>query len=98
MGGLLMKKRAARCGRQSRCKCGRQSKCGRQKRWSELSGRQRAAICTAATVQIGLLVGALLDLRRRPPDQVNGPKPLWAAISFVNFVGPLAYFAFGRKR
>jgi hypothetical protein len=39
-----------------------------------------------------------VDLRRRPPDQVNGPKPLWVAISLVNFVGPLAYFAFGRKR
>jgi hypothetical protein len=71
---------------------------GSKKRWSELSQRQRRAIVGSGVVQLILLVVALADLRRRPPDQVNGPKPLWLAISFVNFVGPLAYFAFGRKR
>jgi hypothetical protein len=71
---------------------------GSKKRWSELSQRQRGAIVGSGVVQLILLVVALADLRRRPPDQVNGPKPLWLAISFVNFVGPLAYFAFGRKR
>ena len=71
---------------------------GSKKRWSELSEPQRAAIVGGGAVQLGLLVAALADLRRRPSSQVNGPKPLWFAISFVNFVGPLAYFALGRKR
>ena len=49
--------------------------------------------------ELALLVGAALaDLRRRRPDEVNGPRKLWVAVSFVNFVGPLAYFLFGRRR
>jgi hypothetical protein len=67
-------------------------------RWSDLSAEQRAAVAAAAAVQMGLLAAALTDLRRRPSDQVNGSKAMWAAVSFVNFVGPLAYFAFGRRR
>jgi hypothetical protein len=71
---------------------------GSTKRWNELSQRQRGIIVGSGVVQLILLVVALADLRRRPPDQVNGPKPLWLAVSLVNFVGPLAYLAFGRKR
>lgn len=44
-----------------------------------------------------LLGAALLDLRRRPAARVRGSKKWWAAASLVNFVGPLAYFAFGRR-
>jgi hypothetical protein len=73
---------------------GRRSK----QRWSDLSTEQRAAIVGAVVVQVGLLGAALGDLRRRPSAQVNGSKAMWAALSFVNFVGPLAYFAFGRRR
>ena len=51
-----------------------------------------------ASVQLGLLVTALNDLRRRRPDQVNGSRALWAAASFINFVGPVAYIVFGRRR
>ena len=35
-------------------------------------------------------------LRGRDARRVNGDKRVWVAASFVNFVGPLAYFAFGR--
>jgi hypothetical protein len=49
-------------------------------------------------VQVGLQVAALVDLRRRPPDRVRGRKAIWAALSFVNFLGPIAYFAYGRRR
>jgi flagellar biosynthesis/type III secretory pathway M-ring protein FliF/YscJ len=69
-----------------------------KKRWSDFSTEQRAAIVGAGAVQLGLHAAALVDLRRRPRDQVNGSKPLWVALSFVNFIGPLAYFAFGRRR
>ena len=67
-------------------------------RWGDLSQRQRSAVIGAGAVQIGLLVAALADLSRRRPDQLRGSKAMWTALSFVNFVGPLAYFRFGRRR
>jgi hypothetical protein len=69
-----------------------------KKRWGDLSGRQRAGITGAGVVQLGLLAAALTDLRRRPAKEVRGSKKLWFGLSFVNFVGPIAYFAFGRRR
>lgn len=69
-----------------------------KKPWSDLSARQRAAVVGAGVVQVGLLVAALRDLWRRPADQINGSKLLWAPLCFVNFLGPLAYLRFGRKR
>jgi hypothetical protein len=43
-------------------------------------------------VQIALLVAALADIRRRPADNINGSKKLWVGLSFINFVGSIAYF------
>jgi hypothetical protein len=69
----------------------------RRKRWNELSGRQQRAIMVAGGIQVLLAGAALRDLRRRPSEQVRGSKKLWAAATLVNFAGPLAYFAFGRR-
>jgi hypothetical protein len=66
--------------------------------WSDLSGGQRAGIGVAGVVQVGLLIAALRDIWRRPSEEVRGSKLLWAPLCFVNFVGPLAYLRFGRKR
>jgi hypothetical protein len=71
---------------------------GWKKRWTEASMPQRAGIMGAGAVQLALLGAALSDLAQRPSAEVNGSKRVWAAVSFVNFVGPLAYFAFGRRR
>lgn len=62
------------------------------------TSKQRAGITFAGIAQITLLLAALRDLRRRPASQVRGRKSVWAALSFVNFIGPLAYFVFGRRR
>jgi hypothetical protein len=67
-------------------------------RWADLSTGRRAALIGVAAVEVSLLVAALIDLKRRPAEQVRGPKGAWVAASFVNFVGPISYFAFGRKR
>jgi hypothetical protein len=71
---------------------------GSKRRWSDLSEKQRAGVVAAGVVQVALLLAALTDLRHRPDEQINGSKGMWTAVSFVNFLGPLAYFAFGRKR
>ena len=69
-----------------------------KKQWKDLSDGQRSGIVVAGAVQIALLVAALVDLRSRPASEIRGPKPAWVAASFVNFIGPVAYFTFCRKR
>jgi len=68
------------------------------KRWSELSSGQRRGIMFSGTVQVALLIAALADIWRRPKEEIRGDKRLWAAVSFVNFIGPISYFLFGRSR
>lgn len=70
----------------------------KRKRWSELTPLQQVGIMILVSIQISLLVSALSDIYHRPADQINGSKIGWTLLSFVNFIGPLAYFAFGRKR
>ena len=63
------------------------------KRWSDLSPRTRRLVLILKTA-------ALVDLARRPSEEVRGSKRLWAAaIVLINSVGavPIAYFAYGRK-
>ncbi|MFN7149064.1 MAG: PLD nuclease N-terminal domain-containing protein [Microthrixaceae bacterium] len=68
----------------------------RNRRWSELSGGQRAAIVAGAAVELALTATALVDLARRPAEQVRGPKALWALGCVIQPVGPIAYLAVGR--
>ena len=68
------------------------------RKWAELSDRQRALLLAAAAAELSLKVAALVDIARRPADRIRGPKALWRAAMAVNLVGPLSYFAIGRKR
>lgn len=70
------------------------------KRWSNLSPRSRKLIIAAAVAETGLKAAVLVDLRRRPADQVRGSKRIWTAAMLVNSAGliPLAYFLVGRRR
>ena len=68
------------------------------KRWSDLSAQRKAGTIVATAVQLALAAAAWTDLAKRPAEDVNGPKPMWAVIILVNFVGPLSYFVFGRRR
>lgn len=67
------------------------------RRWSELTPTGRAVTVAATAVQFGLLGAALADLGKRDRAQLNGPRWVWVLTCFVNFVGPLAYFTFGRR-
>jgi hypothetical protein len=66
--------------------------------WSQLSNRQRMFIVVGVAVQVALQALALHDLRHRAVDDVRGPKALWALATFINTLGPVAYFLFGRRR
>jgi hypothetical protein len=71
------------------------------RKWSDLSPRTRRLITAAAVAEGILKIAALVDIARRPPDQIRGPKWAWApTVLLVNSFGgaPLAYFAFGRRR
>jgi hypothetical protein len=75
------------------------------KKWDELSQPEKsmavmsfAGQAVVAMVQVGLLIAALLDLRKRPAEQIKGRKLAWFFIVFINWVGPISYFIFGRKK
>jgi hypothetical protein len=70
------------------------------KKWSDLTARQKAPLVLRGIVQFALLAAALADIHRRPAEQINGSKWLWSAVALVNFmgIGPIAYFLFGRRR
>ena len=51
-----------------------------------------------AVIAIGVAVAALLDLRKQ--TATRGPKWMWAVficVTITSFIGPLFYFAIGRK-
>jgi Phospholipase_D-nuclease N-terminal len=68
-----------------------------KKKWSEFSTRSRRLLTVTALVEVVLLAAALIDLKRRPAEQVRGSKRMWTGLVFVNIVGPIAYFALGRR-
>ena len=68
-----------------------------RKRWSDLTGSHKSIISVSGLLQMALLLTALRDLRRRPPELVNGSKRLWTYAVFVNYIGPILYFWKGRR-
>jgi hypothetical protein len=66
--------------------------------WSELSDTQKTAILVVGSIELALTATALLDLARRPAEQVRGRKALWVLGILVQPVGPVAYLAWGAHR
>lgn len=69
----------------------------KSKSWKDLTPAQRGLLIGAASVQLSLAASAWADLAKRPASEINGSKGKWAAIIAVNFIGPITYFARGRK-
>ena len=69
----------------------------RQKQWNDLSDTQKRGIVLLGALQLMLLAAALLDIRWRAPDMINGSKRLWRMVVFINCIGPIVYFLFGRS-
>lgn len=69
--------------------------------WSQLSQRNQRLLVAAAVIETSLKAAALIDIKRRPADQIRGPKWAWIpAVSILNSAGiaPITYFVWGRKR
>lgn len=69
-----------------------------KKRFKDLRLGGKIVVMVLGAAQVALQGAALKDLKGRPAGQVKGPKPLWFAISFLNFGGPIAYFLIGRRK
>jgi len=72
-----------------------------RRRWGDLSTRTRVVLVTAAAADGALRVAALIDLQRRPADQIRGRKWMWAAaMALISSAGvvPISYFVFGQRR
>jgi hypothetical protein len=71
-----------------------------KKRWSDLSPSTRRLIVVGGAFETVLKAAALVDLARRPAQQLRGSKARWAtAIVLINSAGlvPISYFAYGRQ-
>ncbi|AIF42529.1 MULTISPECIES: PLD nuclease N-terminal domain-containing protein [Virgibacillus] len=65
-----------------------------QEIWSSINW---AVIAPLIVIQGILLIIALIDLAKTA--QTNGPKWLWfLIIVFINIIGPILYFLFGRRQ
>jgi phosphohistidine swiveling domain-containing protein len=69
-----------------------------KKQWEDLTTLQKGGIALSSAVQIGLLLAVLVDIYRRRQEEIRGSKWAWTVAAFVNFVGPIAYFLFARRR
>ncbi len=69
-----------------------------KKKWSDLTNTQKAAVLVGGSVELSLTAAALVDLVRRPREQVRGPKALWLLGCLIQPVGPVAYLACGRAK
>lgn len=67
-----------------------------KRKWSDFTPGQQGAILVLAAVELGLTTAAVVDLVRRPAEQIHGPKAAWALGVFVQPVGPVAYLLWGR--
>ena len=66
-------------------------------KWNKLKPEQRTVIASLIFLQLSLLIAALIDIYRRPSIEIRGRKIWWVLGSFIDFIGPIAYFLFGRN-
>jgi len=67
---------------------------------SGLSPALVAGLVALAAVELGLLAWALVDLYRRPKDQINGGSKIpWLILCLLlQIIGPVVYLAAGREK
>lgn len=68
-----------------------------RQRWSDFAPAEQVAVVALGVAEVVTTTIAVVDLVRRPREQVRGPKALWFAANVVQPVGPVAYLLFGRR-
>lgn len=69
----------------------------KKKSLKNLPTTQKIVFGAISAVEFGLKVLAWYDISQRKPGELRGPKWFWTTVQGVNFIGPIAYFAFARK-
>lgn len=69
-----------------------------REKWQTMPTWQKAGTVALGVVEIVATTAAVVDLVRRPREQVRGPKALWWPTLSIQPFGPFAYLALGRKR
>jgi hypothetical protein len=67
-------------------------------KWRDMTRWQQTTVAALAATEIILTSRAALDLARRSPSAVRGPKVLWWPVLTVQPFGPVAYLKWGRRR
>lgn len=62
-----------------------------------LNHTKKSVLGIIGLAQIGLAAAAGIDLARRDPKHIHGPKAFWYSVLPLNWIGPIAYFMAGRK-
>jgi hypothetical protein len=62
-----------------------------------LSPRLRVIVLALFAGELVAIAAAERDIQRRPSAEVRGRKLVWRLVALNNFVGPAAYFKFGRR-
>ena len=65
--------------------------------WSDMTTGRKIAVTVVGAVQVALAAAAWADLAKREAAELTGPKGVWAGVIAVNWVGPIAYFVWGRR-
>lgn len=65
--------------------------------WKDLSGKRKTGVVLIGLAQVALTAAAYRDLIKRPEEEIEGTKLAWGVALLVNWIGPLTYFAKGRK-
>ena len=66
--------------------------------WKEMSPSAKGGPGAVGSAPVALMLAAQRDISRRPAELINGPKAAWRVGALINFIGPMGYFVFGRKR
>jgi hypothetical protein len=68
-----------------------------KKKWADLTTLQKRAIVVGGALEAMMTLAALRDLASRRAAEVRGPKAAWVLAFVVQPIGPIAYFAAGRR-